>query len=75
MIPDLNLTLETVEALGAKALDENNINHLMAVCKYFEGSMRRSLESAGIIPSGDLENTDRMVEEMRELLKRAKCQM
>ena len=74
VIPGLNITLKTVEAVGPKAFDTTKINHLISVCGWFERSMRRSLVSVGLIQSEDyveLENTDTMVEEMRELLKRA----
>ena len=74
VIPESNISLETVEAVGAKALDKNNIHHLITVSTWFGGSMRRSLASAGLFESDgyvELENTDKMVEEMKELMTRA----
>ena len=70
-VPELNITLETVEALGDKALDIGNIKHFIKYNRYFIRSMQDSLEDAEIVQHQEVENTDKMVEELQQLLERA----
>ena len=65
------MTLETVEALGDKALDTRNINHFIKYNYYFIRSMQDSLQDAGFIQHQEIENTDRMLQELQRLLIRA----